>query len=916
MAVTRTWPYTPLLVALALPACGKKASTQTDDPTGPVTVVGGGPASSGPGAQSEAPPLTPSAWSDLSVWPDGKPQAGNDVDIPADQYLILDENSPPLGVLTIRGRLEFARKDLSLTAEKIIIEGSLAVGSATEPFAQRAIITLNGAPEADPASFSRGIMVMGGRLELYGTPPKTMWSQIKDHATAGSTMLEVLAANDWRVGDAIAIAPTDYYLTATTQKTTLAAINGGSLNIQDALAGFRWGQLQYVTPSGLSLFASDQITLPEHLQGTPTVLDQRALVAHLSRNITIESPDDEHWRDSGFGAQVMIMGKGSSGFADGIGLVRAGQRGRLGRYPWHWHMLSYANGIELGDADTQFLKRSVIDTSQNRGVVIHGTNGVSIEGNVLFDIKGHGIFTEDAVERRLKIQDNVVLKVRSPEWNDALKFHERYTGNAGGASGFWISNPDNTLTSNLAADCDGFGFWLSFPAVPWGENVAVPIIPRRQLFGIFQSNTAHSNRYQGLMLDLVETDNLGNFAGSQYASTTDGQDPVWPRPHLRRFHLDRFVTWKNGNGGIWDRASFADNTQIISADNTHRYFAGAGEEGVIEKSLVVGTSLNAYTERPSWSGDPTPSAFATYHSSFTIRNNVAVNFPAVAGKRSGVFATEDYYLRAVDKGQIHNEGNLLINSHPGYRMPAAWSNGVEATHFNLAGALWDPHGIWGAEDYYFVYNTPFFTHGVATIEPEGGLDQAGGILAPGPYYGINAFVVDNANDSEDDRMAISVDRLDPDDLSSTVGNLDVDAAPADWLLAHMRSFAAHRDGIYRLRFPDLTPTTLRLTFEGLITGDDTLVLAVPLASAIGSDAEAPVRISRPNPYLVEVYSHVNSAAEVINSAGGTWFQDSDLVVWVKLKGGSWVFWTTDANVALPSADDLLYEPMYLHIDGE
>jgi hypothetical protein len=905
-------------VVLAIGSCSKRCGNDRDEAES-ATPSGGLPQGVVSGVTTEvsssAPPEQASYWSDLSIWPSGKPQAGDDVHIAADQYIILDEDTPALGVLTIEGRLEFARKDITLTAGSIVVEGRFAIGSEAEPYRQQATIILNGPPGDDSSGFSRGIMVMGGVLELYGTPPRSIWTRLDGHAEAQANAVDILPVLDWKAGDAIAVAPTDYYLVAETQKLTIESVGTKSLELAEPVSAFRFGKLQYVSDDGLSFEAADQISLPGHLVDAPTVLDQRAVVGHLTRNITIAAPDDEHWQGAGFGVNVMIMGPGSSARADGISLVRAGQKGRLGRYPWHWHMLSYSAGRELGDAAGQFLRRSVVNESQNRGVVIHGTSGVAIEDNVLFDIKGHGIFTEDAVERRLAIKNNLVLKVRSPDAEAALKLHERNTGNPGGASGFWISNPDNVLEGNLAADCDGFGFWLSFPAQAWGENITVPIIPRRQLFGVFANNTAQSNRYSGLMLDLVEIDNDGNVAGSQYASTTDGLDPVWPRPHLRRFHLDGFATWKNGNGGIWDRASFADNTRIVSADNTHRYFAGAGEEGVIEKSLVIGTSLNAYSERPSWAGDPTPSAFATYHSSFAIRNNVVVNFPVVVGKRSGVFATEDYYLRAVDKGHIHNEGNLLINSHPGYRMPAVWPNGVTATHFNLAGALWDPYGTWGGEGHYFVYDAPFYTYGVSTVEPTGGVAAAGGTLAPGPYYGINAFVVDQANDAEDDRMALAVDRLNPNDLTSVVGSLGIDAAPADWLLAHMRSFAAHRDGIYRLRFPDRTLTSLRLTFEALLTTDDTLVLAVPLAVVIASDAEAPVRISRPNPYLVEAYSKVGSVSDVRNSPGATWYQDEDKVVWVKIRGGSWVFWTDDPDVALPTADDLLYEPMYLHIDG-
>ena len=74
----------------------------------------------------------------------------------------------------------------------------------------------------------------------------------------------------------------------------------------------------------------------------------------------------------------------------------------------------------------------------------------------MYDVRGHSIFTEDASERRNIINGNLVLKVRKPKWQ-SLKVHEEDN-----SSGLWVSNPDNTLTNNATADCEGFGFWLAF----------------------------------------------------------------------------------------------------------------------------------------------------------------------------------------------------------------------------------------------------------------------------------------------------------------------------------------------------------------------------------------------------------------------------------------------------------------------
>ena len=61
--------------------------------------------------------------------------AGQAVTLSPSQYIVMDVSPPPLGVLTIQGRLEFlsSAKNLTLTASSIVVWGSLAVGSQVRP---------------------------------------------------------------------------------------------------------------------------------------------------------------------------------------------------------------------------------------------------------------------------------------------------------------------------------------------------------------------------------------------------------------------------------------------------------------------------------------------------------------------------------------------------------------------------------------------------------------------------------------------------------------------------------------------------------------------------------------------------------------------------------------------------------------
>ncbi|MEQ8822337.1 MAG: G8 domain-containing protein [Sumerlaeia bacterium] len=872
-------------------------------------------------------------WSDPATWGGTKPQAGDVVTIGHAMNVLLDESPPDLNGLMIEGSLVFDDQDLELTADWIMLHGTLQIGTEAHPFTHSAVLTLTGDnPDANimgMGTVNRGIMVMGGTLSLHGAPPEVLWTKIGAHANAGASTFDLIETPDWSSGDQIAIAPTDFYGVSETERLTLTAVAGQQITTAETLATFRWGLLQYPTATGMSLTPDESIVLTPEMAGTPMVLDQRAVVANLTRNIVIQAPDDTLWQNSGYGVHVMVMGPTSFATVDGVEFRRAGQAGRLGRYPYHQHLRSYSGSgpSMLADLSGEYIRRSVVNQSANRGLVIHGTNGLLVEDNIVFDVLGHGVFTEDAVERRNTFDGNVVLKVRNPTPANALRIHERNDlfGLATGSSGFWISNPDNVLTNNIAADCQAFGYWLAFPPTPQGLCNEVAVVPNRVTFGVFDDNTAHTTRNEGIMLDGPEvafdpgSDHGGLVQQLQYWSTDSPSGIGFTA--IERFHLNRYQVWKCGNSGIWDRATVPTNTECVSADNCQRFFAGSGIDGIIQRCLVVGTSLNdSGGFRPNDAGDPTISAFATYHSTFDIQHNLALNFPLVTGKRSGVFATDDYYTRAVEKGTTRNIGNVVYNSHPGYKLTARFSNQFSyqefASWYTLASALWDPDGQWGPAGQWFVYNTPFLIHGLTVTEVAPTPAESGGVSVPGPFYGFHGFVLHGQggtppqNMDFDDLMAIEVRRLDLDMNEVATWRVGAGDQPG-MFLQHMRDFAAHPTGLYELDFPGdpfgiTHPTNVRMTVENLMTEDDTVVVGVQFDGSIDPN----VYLRYPGNGAFTVYSEVASLEAVIESVGETYWRDTTgNRVWVRLRGGTWV----PPQSSDVTNDDLLYHTTFLHI---
>src|SRR6187431_3081787 len=162
-------------------------------------------------AQNAGTPAVKQArWSDAATWPSRKvPVAGDKVTIEKGKDVVLDVSPPALGSLTIEGKLSFAdNRDLELTTEWIMVHGELEIGTEKAPHTRKATITFtNNVKDEDISGVGgttdkvdRGIMLMGGTLNLHGENRQNTWSKLSATANAGSTSIQVLSAAGWRVG--------------------------------------------------------------------------------------------------------------------------------------------------------------------------------------------------------------------------------------------------------------------------------------------------------------------------------------------------------------------------------------------------------------------------------------------------------------------------------------------------------------------------------------------------------------------------------------------------------------------------------------------------------------------------------------------------------------------------------------------
>lgn len=288
----------------------------------------------------------------------------------------------------------------------------------------------------------------------------------------------------------------------------------------------------------------------------------------------------------GVGGNLMFMEGSGAIVVDGVQLDGMGQASQKGRYPIHWHL--------AGSRSEDVLRNSSITNSNNRGVTIHGTSDVQIEGVVLHDVHGHGFFFEDAVETGNELVANIAFGIHKVGGNDksdanpggtdpfVVDTHDNVTESGSrfkSSAAFWITNPNNTFVGNISAGSSGTGFWYAIPRVALGKSATMPayssVKPIYATFGQFDNNVSHSTPV-GLNFDrgediedahpLSNTDLGGNANNySPRIGEVESGDPT-------QNFINGFTNYKATDAGVYHRGTaetlFFDDLRIADSKNT------------------------------------------------------------------------------------------------------------------------------------------------------------------------------------------------------------------------------------------------------------------------------------------------------------------------------------------------------------
>eukprot|EP00117_Sycon_ciliatum_P036091 scpid3682/ scgid27229/ Fibrocystin-L; Polycystic kidney and hepatic disease 1-like protein 1; Protein D86 len=207
----------------------------------------------------------------------------------------------------------------------------------------------------------------------------------------------------------------------------------------------------------------------------------------LTRNVKVYGSKDDSLIDE-YGAQIITHH--ASGIDDSsitrlsyVELYWVGQAFLLGRYPIHFH--------RLGNVHSSFVKGCSVYHTFNRAIVIHETNYLTLQDNVVYDVLGHAVFIEDGVEEHNYLENNVVAKCRR-SWS--LLMTDQMS------ACFFITAPNNIFRGNRAIAAERMGFWFSLEDTSTGPNFDLNICPVGTQLGEFTDNHVHSNGMYGLRL--------------------------------------------------------------------------------------------------------------------------------------------------------------------------------------------------------------------------------------------------------------------------------------------------------------------------------------------------------------------------------------------------------------------------------
>lgn len=464
---------------------------------------------------AEAVAIKSGKWSDASIWKNSKvPGAGEKVQIPEGLSVIYDLSSTAkLDSVEVSGELVFAEdQHTAMWTNELTVMPSGSLTIRTTNYKAELVFPDGPLRESDVEQTGKGLLVYGS-VTIHGAPLSKTFVRANGDLQAGSKTIKLQEEVDWLVGSRIVlpdtrhISPFDhgkyYSYKPQWEVKTVVAVQGKTLTIDSPLRFDHRG--------------------PRDLDGTPTKgFDGKILAPHignLSRNVAIRSENPEGVRGhTQFFANSNVNIKYAL-FAS-LGRTRPGTMDKttnhIGRYSVHCHHLGVkSKGVEPS-AQWVLQGNSVVDALK-WGIVVHDSHFGLVKDNVVYDVDGVAIATEDGSESGNLFDHNFVCRVNGtaetpPPFNGLGEANDDL---ADQGDGFWFAGPMNSVRNNVVANAyrSAYTVWpdavpfspdhrnqrlVHAPKTPQGPRVTVNIL--QEAFDDFVNNEAYGATTSAIQL--------------------------------------------------------------------------------------------------------------------------------------------------------------------------------------------------------------------------------------------------------------------------------------------------------------------------------------------------------------------------------------------------------------------------------
>ncbi len=421
-------------------------------------------------------------WFVASTWQEERiPGAGDVVKVGQGHAVTYNGVSDAaLAALGIKGTLTFdttINSRIKVGTILVYREGRLNVGTLSNPIAENVQVEIVIANRSlatfgpdiatgayDPLQYGTGLISFG-EVNMHGKEMSPTWIKLAQEPRAGqNTLVLESSPAGWSVGDKLVLPDTRQ--TPIVRKWQIEAVTPIDLQLEE---------LVIADISGNTITLTQPMAY-DHLGGRDTDGNMIGMphIGNLTRNIVVRSENPDGVRGHGMFTErskvdiryvsFVDMGRTTAAPLDNTVIIDSVVAhigtNQIGRYPIHMH--HHMGPVNATNDGYQFvLIGNSIDNGAKWGIAVHNSHFGLVDGNVVYDVEGAGIITEEGNERENVFSNNFIVKVGT-----IIKslYEPRYGGVAeiGRPHGFsdfgyegsalWLTGNDDHVTGNVAAN--------------------------------------------------------------------------------------------------------------------------------------------------------------------------------------------------------------------------------------------------------------------------------------------------------------------------------------------------------------------------------------------------------------------------------------------------------------------------------